>query len=199
MKDRFLRLILFILLLTCLIFPSTSYTQEEYSFVRSFPSDGTGLWHPKGIAVDNTGNVYVADYLNYRFQKFTSDGVFLSALGEGTAWERQISLAEDVAVDTEGNVYVVDCGNNRIQKFDSNGKFLKYWGDYGSAEGQFRYPIGIMVDSSDNVYVADAPNAFFSTGIIPITVSPNKWHHIAFQVQKGQYIRICDNFSHTVP
>jgi hypothetical protein len=48
-------------------------------------------------------------------------------------------------------------------------------------------------------YVADAPNAFFSTGFWPMTISPNKWHHIAFQAQDGESIRICDNFSYTVP
>ncbi len=32
-----------------------------------------------------------------------------------------------------------------------------------------------------------------------MTISPNKWHHIAFQAQEGEFIRICDNFSHTVP
>ena len=88
MRNGFLHLILFIMLLTYLVYPSVSSVQEEYSFIRSFPSDGTGLWYPNGIAIDNTGNVYVADYLNYRFQKFTSDGVFLNTLGEGTAWKQ---------------------------------------------------------------------------------------------------------------
>ncbi len=48
-------------------------------------------------------------------------------------------------------------------------------------------------------YVADAPNSFFTTGFWPITISPNKWHHIVFQAQDGRFIRIYNNFSHTVP
>ena len=103
MINRFLFLILFISLLAYLAFPSISSAQEEYFFVRSFPSDGTGLWYPRGIAVDNAENVYVADYRNYRFQKFTLDGVFLNTLGEGTAW-KQTGLAEDITVDKEGNI-----------------------------------------------------------------------------------------------
>ena len=105
MKKGFL--VILAILLVCLIYPSVLSAQEEYVFVRSFPSDGTGLWCPKGLAVDSEGNVYVAEYRNYRIQKFTSDGVFLNSLGTGTTWESHLGLSEDVYIDTKGNIYAL--------------------------------------------------------------------------------------------
>ena len=48
-------------------------------------SEGSGdgqFYSPNGIAVDSSGNVYVADTENQRIQKFTTDGEFITAMGK---------------------------------------------------------------------------------------------------------------------
>jgi DNA-binding beta-propeller fold protein YncE len=70
------------------------------------------------IALDDQGNVFVADFYNHRIQKFTADGTFLTSFGtEGSGpGEFFYPIALDVMPD--GSLYVVDFGNNRIQKWE---------------------------------------------------------------------------------
>jgi len=139
--------------------------------IQKFDSNGTLLdqWgskgsgdgqfnYPSSIAVDSSGNVYVADIGNNRIEKFTSNGALLNQWGSKGSGNGQFDNLSGICVDSSGNVYVADKYNHRIEKFDSNGKFLAQWGSKGSGDGQFYYPDGIAVDSSGNVYVADTDN-----------------------------------------
>ena len=72
-----------------------------------------------GIAVDGSGNVYVADLMNYLVQKFTSTGVYLTQWGNYGSGDGSYD-PQGVAVDSDGNVYVLDDGNIRVQKFSPN-------------------------------------------------------------------------------
>jgi len=145
---------------------------NEYVFFRKWGSGGTGdgqFYIPygthvgssdivvgsSGIAVDSSGNVYVADSGNTRVQKFDSNGKFITQWGYYGDGDGQFSDPEGIAVDSSGNVYVADSDRDRIQKFDSNGKFITKWGSGGTGDGQFSDPQGIAVDSSGNVYVVD--------------------------------------------
>jgi hypothetical protein len=116
---------------------------------------------PWGIAVDSAGNVYVADSMNHRVQKFSSTGVFITKWGSKGTGDGQFSWPHHVAVDSADNVYVTDF--TQVQKFSSTGVFITKWGDE-----LFSYPEGIAVDSADNVYVADSNDnritKFTSTG-----------------------------------
>ena len=118
-------------------------------------SDDGQFNNPRGVAVDSSGNVYVADSNNYRIEKFDSNGTFLAKWGSNGSGDGQFKYPDGVAVDSSGNVYVADTNNYRIEKFDSNGTFLTKWGSIGSGDGQFKDPYGVAVDSSGNVYVAD--------------------------------------------
>jgi hypothetical protein len=112
---------------------------------------------PEGLATDSAGDVYVADKVNDRIQKFDSSGSFLLAWGKdvvsagpdqtGTGLETCVAANGDtcqagtdgglggefgapsgVATDSAGNVYVADTVNNRIQKFGGSGTWQRAWG-----------------------------------------------------------------------
>ena len=142
---------------------------DTCDFLVSWGSSGTGNGQfngPEGVAVDSSGNVYVADSFSNRVEKFTSTGVYITQWGCSTpnpsppacnagSGNGQFNNPPDVAVDASGNVYVTDYFNNRVQKFTSAGIYITQWGSPGSGIGQFNGPHGIAVDSSGNVYVAE--------------------------------------------
>jgi len=114
---------------------------------------------PEGIALDTSGNIYVADNLNSRIQIFNSAGTFLRKFGSlGTA-DGQFNGPKSVTLDSSGNIYVTDRGNNRIEVFNNAGTFLRKFGSLGTADGQFSSPYGIALDSSGNIYVSDYANS----------------------------------------
>jgi len=131
---------------------------------------------PGGIAVDSSGNLYIADGGNHRIRKL-SNGIITTVAGNGTAGYTGDSAAATsaelndpvgVAVDSSGNLYIADAGNNVIRKvangtittFAGNNKAGPgYFGDGASAtNAQLNDPVGVAVDSAGNVYIADANN-----------------------------------------
>jgi len=88
-------------------------------------ADGTGntaqFNNPAGVAVDSSGNIYVADYGNNRIRKITpadriEDRMVSTIAGTGSTEE--FNQPRGVAVDSSGNVYVADTDNNRIRKIE---------------------------------------------------------------------------------
>ncbi|MFH1897518.1 MAG: FlgD immunoglobulin-like domain containing protein [Candidatus Desantisbacteria bacterium] len=134
---------------------------KMYIMKTKWGSSGSGdgqFSYPFGVAVDATGNVFVADTSNNRIQKFASDGRFITKWGSSGSGDGQFSGPYGVVVDASGNVFVADRSNHRIQKFASDGTFVTKWGSCGSGDGQFSYPRGVAVDASGNVFVADVSN-----------------------------------------
>jgi DNA-binding beta-propeller fold protein YncE len=99
------------------------------------------------VAVDASGNVFVADTGNDRIQKFDDGGTFVSAWGTPSPG--------GLAVDASGNVFVADELDDRIQKFDNSGAFITAWGVPQSFAGSCcPARSGVAVDASGNVFVA---------------------------------------------
>jgi hypothetical protein len=130
---------------------------------------------PVGVAVDSSGNVYVADKLNNLIRMITSDGVVTTLAGSGaqghnnaTGTSASFNEPEGVAVDSFGNVFVADTTNDIIRKITPSGSVSTYAGialSSGSTNSStvataatFSTPAAVAVDSNGNVYVADSGN-----------------------------------------
>ena len=136
------------------------------------PGAGAQFNYPKGLAVDEAGNVYVADRGNQRIRKISpagevstlaGNGIAGSANGKGTA--AQFNKPNDVALDSHGNLFVADYRNHQIRMVSPSGQVttLAGTGERGYADGageqaQFNFPIGLTVDQEGNVFVADKYN-----------------------------------------
>ncbi|MEO6996241.1 MAG: immunoglobulin domain-containing protein, partial [Lacunisphaera sp.] len=148
-------------------------------------ADGTGAAAsfngPQGIAVDGTGNIYVADTFNSTIRKITPSGVVTTLAGiahaygsaDGTGASASFGYVTSIAIDSAGLLYAADIFNGTIRKITSSGIVTTLAGSpggYGSTNGtgaaaSFAMPIGVAVDSSGNVYVAE----FFGYDVRKIT------------------------------
>jgi sugar lactone lactonase YvrE len=139
------------------------------------PGASASFFLPEGIAIDDVGNLYVADCYNNMVRKIDPKGVVTTLAGkpgkhnagskDGKGPEASFSHPCGIAVDKKGNVYVADVGNNKVRKINPDGVVttLAGSGTRGSANGDlktasFYNPYGVAVDRNGNVYVADYQN-----------------------------------------
>ena len=138
--------------------------------------DGTGTGarfnQPRGVAIDASGNLFVADSNNHRIRKATPAGVVSTVAGsgapgaaDGTGTLASFNKPYGVAVDAAGAVYVADNLNHLIRKITPAGvvSTLAGTGTAGSANGtgtmaSFNNPRGMAIDASGNLLVADTSN-----------------------------------------
>lgn len=106
----------------------------------------------RGITVDHSGNILVADSNNSRIQKFSALGVFLSMFGAPGRNLGEFQEPNGIAVDSKGNIYVADVNNHRVEKLSSDGRYLAEW--KGPAPG-FYGPRDVWITPDDIVYVVD--------------------------------------------
>ncbi len=109
------------------------------------------LRSPFGVAVDESGNIYVADTVNNRIQKFDHTMKLLKMWGERGSDVGMLDAPTRLILDNEGNVYVTDNGNNRIQKFTSDGSFIAEIGSLGQDTGYLAQPTGLCLDKKGNI------------------------------------------------
>jgi hypothetical protein len=122
-----------------------------------------------GVAFDASGNVYVADVLNYRIQKFGADGSILAQWGSKDG-PLTFNHPAGVAVDLQGNVYVADTDNQRVVMLSPAGEYITEWGrcfdggtpcqrpGIGDAPGEFAQPHHVQVNARGELFVADRAN-----------------------------------------
>jgi sugar lactone lactonase YvrE len=141
-----------------------TYYGEDKEFTtlstEVFGSGGTGAGQfesPKGIALDSSGNVWVADTGNNRIQKFNSKGEFLLKFGSAGTGSGQFNQPSGVAIDGEGKVWIADTGNHRVQRFTAEGGFLSSLGSKGAGSKEFESPTGIVARGT-SIIVADTGN-----------------------------------------
>ena len=146
-------------------------------------ADGTGsaasFDAPSGVAMDSSGNIYVADTLNDEIREITPGGAVTTLAGtagtagslNGSGTAALFSGPTDVAVNSAGDIFVADSGNNEIREIVCTGttastctvSTLAGSTTPGNTNGLgtqalFRFPTDVAVDSSGNLYVADNGN-----------------------------------------
>jgi len=159
---------------------------------------------PRGVAVDLTGNVYVADGSGDtagQIQKFDANGVFIARLGQNNGTAQGFINAYRITTDSSGNVYATDgaveAATNVVKKFNSSGVFQFAFGSTASSGGQFGQAAGIAVDSLGNIYVADSVSSvvrkFSSTGTSIGTIGSSGTGNGQFAAPVGLAIDSADN------
>ena len=170
---------------------------DSSGIIRTIAGTGTGgfsgdgelatnanLGSPRGITVDSSGNLYIADIGNRRIRKVDSSGIITTVAGTGVygysgdgglATNAKLTRVDGITVDSLGNIYIPDYYFNVIRKVTSGiittiagiyiddndgGSIGGYSGDGGVAtSAQFNRPTSVELDSSGNLYIADRYNS----------------------------------------
>jgi uncharacterized protein (TIGR03437 family) len=137
------------------------------------PATNAQLNSPLGLAVDASGNVYIADFNNNAIRKVSNGSIVTVAGGGGQgfsgdggpATSAQLNGPVSVAVDTGGNLYIADSNNYSIRLVSPNGIIntiagtgsIGYSGDGGPAvNAQLGSPGGFAIDAAGNLYFTDS-------------------------------------------
>jgi trimeric autotransporter adhesin len=141
-----------------------------------YPATMANLNTPTSVAIDGSGNLYIADSNNQRVRKVNSAGIMSTIAGTGVygfsgdgaaSTSAQLWNPQGVAVDVSGSIFIADTSNHRIRLINSAGIISTYAGtgasdfsgDSASATSAgLSYPSGVTVDASGNLYIADYNN-----------------------------------------
>jgi len=142
------------------------------------PAASAQLNYPQGLALDNSGNLYISDMGNRVIRKVSTSSVISTIAGTpgtfgysgdgGPATLAQLGAPSGIAVDAAGNIYFSDLGKHVIRKINTSGIISTiagtgntsgYSGDGGLATAAKLYsPNDICIDTQGNLYIADRDN-----------------------------------------
>ncbi len=140
------------------------------------PATAGTLSSPMAVALDDAGNIYIAEPGNSRVRKVNTSGIITTVAGNGTyayggdggaATLAKLNAPLGVAVDHKGNIYIADEGNSRIRMVNAVGVMSTFAGSATagySGDGsiaiaaKLQNPDGVLVDGIGNVYIADGGN-----------------------------------------
>ena len=118
-----------------------------------------GLNGPWGVAVNQRGEIIVAEFVGHCITVFSPSGEKIRTFGSTGSAQGQLNKPRGVAVDGDGNILVADRGNHRIQKFTAGGKFLTAVGQRGNKHLEFSSPVVVAVNpKTRKVYISDKDN-----------------------------------------
>ena len=161
------------------------------------PAIEAQLGFVSGLAVDDSGNLYIADLEHHRVRRVDAAGIISTVAGDGRggyngedipATEAHLLHPRGLAVDRSGNLYIADAQNHRVRRVDSMGMIATVvgigdWGFEGEGgpalEAFLRQPSVVAVDALDNLYIADGLNhrvrMVDSTGAITTVAGSGDW------------------------
>lgn len=125
------------------------HTGEQLRSIGQPGGEDGHFIRPLGLDVDDEGNLYVADVIKCRLQKFSPRGKLLFATGQTGRTPGNFVRPKNLVVDAEGLIYVVDAAFNNVQMFNAEGQVLMYFGSAGPHPGNMNLPAGICVSDSD--------------------------------------------------
>jgi DNA-binding beta-propeller fold protein YncE len=135
--------------------------------------------YPAGLALDNSGNLFVADEFNHVIRKITPEGIVSTFTGlpkgignvDGTLSTSTFFFPFGLMFDRAGSLFVAELGNNKIRKISSDGNVITYagsgftqpsgfggWFDGPGDQARFNWPTGLIEDKDGNILVADQQN-----------------------------------------
>jgi len=139
---------------------------NEGEFLVEFGDVGLGdgqFDEPSGLALDEQGNLYVADTWNQRIQVFSpdADGIaqyFLTKWNVEGWYGQSLDNKPYLTVGADGNLYVSDPELSRILVFSPLGEVLYTWGISGEGLENFNYPTGLSADGEGGMWISDTKN-----------------------------------------
>jgi uncharacterized protein (TIGR03437 family) len=142
------------------------------------PASKAGMYAPVAVAVDTSGNLYIADTNNNVVRKVSTNLIISTLAGNGNPGFSgdggnpafaKLSHPNGVTVDSTGNVYIADTLNSRIRLVSPNSTTINtvigtgqaaYYGDNGPGlQAAVNFPAGLSLDTSGNLIIADTDNS----------------------------------------
>jgi len=163
-----MRLIAFPLVLALPLCAATTATLPSYTISTVAGSSNVGDGGPataaalsdaEGVAVDSTGNVFIADANDHRIRKIATDGTISTLAGDGfpgfsgdggPASAARLNTPYGIAVGSDGTLYIADLGNNRVRQIAPDGTITTVNGT-----GQLLAPRNVALDAAGNLYVSE--------------------------------------------
>ena len=136
----------------------STFAAPDPTFVNAFThydNPEVKFSEPNAVAVDSSGNIWVAEGGRNHVLEFNSEHKFLRQLGETGEGVGQFKGIGGIAANSSGDIYVTDSGNNRVQEFGPAAEHLRTFGSASLSGGQLLDPIAIAIDSSGDVWVAN--------------------------------------------